>query len=340
MTQGGKDHTSHRLVYYGLSEQEAVALLATVAVALGATGLAYNVLDNGRITAIGVLVSVVLLVQFGNFLTELREHSEADGPRPSLRPLGARAPSADRDRRRLRADVRLVPRRVPHRRRRARERRRARRIPRRAARRARDALPLLRARRHLPARVAVRHDGRRARRRAGLRRVCRPVVGDHRAASRLVGLPAFGLRARCDLRDACSSAARASPSALWVERGDGGGAGRAVSRPDRRGGQVRAQLRPRGPGDARACGSSGSSTTTRRSAGAGSPASRVLGPTATSWSASFAQSEPTEVIVTIADGSREPAGDRERGVQQAKVPCSLMHRRLETVPPPTEVPAE
>ena len=84
VTQGGKDHTSHRLVYYGLSEQEAVGLLAIVAVALGATGLAYNVLDNGRITAIGVLISVVLLVQFGNFLAELREHSEADGPRPSL----------------------------------------------------------------------------------------------------------------------------------------------------------------------------------------------------------------------------------------------------------------
>ena len=79
VTQGGKDHTSHRLVYYGLSEQEAVGLLAIVAVALGATGLAYNVLDNGRITAVGVLVSVVLLVQFGNFLTELREHSGEDG---------------------------------------------------------------------------------------------------------------------------------------------------------------------------------------------------------------------------------------------------------------------
>ena len=60
-------------------------LLATVAVALGATGLAYNVLDNGRVTAIGVLVSVVLLVQFGNFLSELREHSEDAGPQPTLR---------------------------------------------------------------------------------------------------------------------------------------------------------------------------------------------------------------------------------------------------------------
>ena len=57
-------------------------------IALGATGLAYDVLDNGRITPIGVLVSVVLLVQFGNFLTELRERSDdgqARGRRSSAR---------------------------------------------------------------------------------------------------------------------------------------------------------------------------------------------------------------------------------------------------------------
>ena len=43
---GRQDHTSHRLVYYGLSESKAVLLLAVVATALGATALAYNVLDN------------------------------------------------------------------------------------------------------------------------------------------------------------------------------------------------------------------------------------------------------------------------------------------------------
>jgi UDP-GlcNAc:undecaprenyl-phosphate GlcNAc-1-phosphate transferase len=85
VTQGGKDHTSHRLVYYGLSERAAVGLLAIVALALGATGLAYNVLGNSRVTSIGVLISVVLLVQFGNFLTEMREHSEEHTPPPSLR---------------------------------------------------------------------------------------------------------------------------------------------------------------------------------------------------------------------------------------------------------------
>ena len=86
VTQGGRDHTSHRLVYYGLSESKAVLLLAIVASAIGATALAYNVLDNGRLTAIGVLVTFVLLVQFGSFLSDLEERSRrgVEGPEPSL----------------------------------------------------------------------------------------------------------------------------------------------------------------------------------------------------------------------------------------------------------------
>ena len=75
VTRGGKDHSSHRLVYYGLSEAKAVLLLALVAAAIGASALAYNVLDNGRLTAVGVLVTFVLLVQFGSFLSDLEERS-------------------------------------------------------------------------------------------------------------------------------------------------------------------------------------------------------------------------------------------------------------------------
>ena len=86
VTQGGRDHTSHRLVYYGLSEAKAVLLLAIVASAIGATALAYNVLDNGRLTAVGVLVTFVLLVQFGSFLSDLEERTRrgVEGPEPSL----------------------------------------------------------------------------------------------------------------------------------------------------------------------------------------------------------------------------------------------------------------
>ena len=80
MTQGGTDHTSHRLVYYGLSETKAVALLALIAVALGATSVAYNVLDRPAVTALGVLVTFALLVQFGGFLAELSDQERRGRP--------------------------------------------------------------------------------------------------------------------------------------------------------------------------------------------------------------------------------------------------------------------
>jgi UDP-GlcNAc:undecaprenyl-phosphate GlcNAc-1-phosphate transferase len=86
VTQGGTDHSSHRLVYYGLSEQQAVAALTLLAALLGATALAYNVLGNARVTAVGVLVSFVVLVQFASFLSDLEERSRRDEPTvaPSL----------------------------------------------------------------------------------------------------------------------------------------------------------------------------------------------------------------------------------------------------------------
>ena len=86
VTQGGTDHSSHRLVYYGLSEQQAVAGLTLLAALLGATALAYNTLSNARVTAVGVLVSFVVLVQFASFLGDLEERSRRaePGPAPSL----------------------------------------------------------------------------------------------------------------------------------------------------------------------------------------------------------------------------------------------------------------
>ena len=80
VTQGGRDHTSHRLVYYGLSETRAVALLTLIAVALGATSVAYNVLDRPAVTALGILVTFALLVQFGSFLAELSEDERRGRP--------------------------------------------------------------------------------------------------------------------------------------------------------------------------------------------------------------------------------------------------------------------
>ena len=75
--QGGRDHTSHRLVYHGLSERRAVVLLAVISAALGATSLAYNVLGNARITTVGVLLTFALLVQFGSFLSDVERNPVA-----------------------------------------------------------------------------------------------------------------------------------------------------------------------------------------------------------------------------------------------------------------------
>jgi len=75
--QGGRDHTSHRLVYHGLSERRAVVLLAVISAALGATSLTYNVLGNGRVTLIGVLLTFALLVQFGSFLSDVDRNPAA-----------------------------------------------------------------------------------------------------------------------------------------------------------------------------------------------------------------------------------------------------------------------
>ena len=65
---GGRDHTSHRLVYTGLSERRTLLLIAVVAAALGGTSLAYNAANNSVVTLVGVLVTFALLVQVAGFL--------------------------------------------------------------------------------------------------------------------------------------------------------------------------------------------------------------------------------------------------------------------------------
>jgi UDP-GlcNAc:undecaprenyl-phosphate GlcNAc-1-phosphate transferase len=84
ITQGGRDHASHRLVRGGLSEKSTVVLLAAVAFGLGLSSLAYSALGNPRVTLVGVLISFVVLVQFAGFLTDL-DRGDADvSDRPVL----------------------------------------------------------------------------------------------------------------------------------------------------------------------------------------------------------------------------------------------------------------
>ena len=109
ISQGGRDHSSHRLVRFGLSEKHAVLLLALIATALGATSLAYNVLDDQRLAIVGVLVTFVLLVQFASFLADVEQRGAPE--RRSAASLDAFAVHWRRlveVRRRLRADHRLV----------------------------------------------------------------------------------------------------------------------------------------------------------------------------------------------------------------------------------------
>ena len=55
-----------------------------IAAALGATSLAYNVLDNAGITLVGVLVTFALLVQFASFLAESERAPAATPHRSGL----------------------------------------------------------------------------------------------------------------------------------------------------------------------------------------------------------------------------------------------------------------
>jgi UDP-GlcNAc:undecaprenyl-phosphate GlcNAc-1-phosphate transferase len=84
ITQGGRDHTSHRLVRGGLGEKGTVVLLVAVAAGLGGSSLAYSAIGNPRITLVGVLVTFVILVQFAGFLTDLDRGSADPSGRPVL----------------------------------------------------------------------------------------------------------------------------------------------------------------------------------------------------------------------------------------------------------------
>src|SRR6185437_9938859 len=87
VTRGGRDHTSHRLVYQGLSDKRAVVLLCVVSAALGLTSLAYKVLDNTRVTLVGVLVTFAFLLQFGSYLADVNRPADTQRAGSFLRSL-------------------------------------------------------------------------------------------------------------------------------------------------------------------------------------------------------------------------------------------------------------
>ena len=87
VTRGGRDHTSHRLVYQGLSDKRAVVLLGVVSAALGLTSLAYKVLGDTRITLAGVLITFAFLLQFGSYLADVNRPPTPEGASSFVRSL-------------------------------------------------------------------------------------------------------------------------------------------------------------------------------------------------------------------------------------------------------------
>lgn len=77
VSQGGKDHISHRLVVLGLSERQAVLLLYSLSIITGAIAIIYPHFNFFVITVIGALVLVGLFF-LGVFLGETKVYSKEE----------------------------------------------------------------------------------------------------------------------------------------------------------------------------------------------------------------------------------------------------------------------
>ena len=89
--EGGRDHTSHRLILLGLSEQRAVMLL--YALALGSGFLAMLSYGYGLSRTVVLIVFLAIgLVVFGVRLAAVRPHSD-DAARAGAQPDGTGSPT-------------------------------------------------------------------------------------------------------------------------------------------------------------------------------------------------------------------------------------------------------
>jgi UDP-GlcNAc:undecaprenyl-phosphate GlcNAc-1-phosphate transferase len=86
ISQGGKDHSSHRLVYAGCSEKQAVFALYSVSLLGGASALFLDYLHNTFLTIFVVLACAVALLLFGVYLSRFTEPRYAPAPTPVLDP--------------------------------------------------------------------------------------------------------------------------------------------------------------------------------------------------------------------------------------------------------------
>jgi UDP-GlcNAc:undecaprenyl-phosphate/decaprenyl-phosphate GlcNAc-1-phosphate transferase len=77
ISQGGRDHLSHRLVALGLSERSAVLVLYAVSAAFGILAVASNYLDGMLSLLLGSLLALGVAF-FGIYLAQVRIYTEAD----------------------------------------------------------------------------------------------------------------------------------------------------------------------------------------------------------------------------------------------------------------------
>jgi UDP-GlcNAc:undecaprenyl-phosphate GlcNAc-1-phosphate transferase len=75
--QGGRDHSSHRLVAIGLSERRAVAVLWTLAALGGLLGLSINRYQNDW-SSVAAAVFVLAMIVFAVYLAQVRVYHDAD----------------------------------------------------------------------------------------------------------------------------------------------------------------------------------------------------------------------------------------------------------------------
>jgi UDP-GlcNAc:undecaprenyl-phosphate/decaprenyl-phosphate GlcNAc-1-phosphate transferase len=71
--QGGRDHSSHRLVYHGLSERRAVAVLLGIAANCTTTAIALVILDDLLLTSVAAGMTLAGLVAFASRLVIVTE---------------------------------------------------------------------------------------------------------------------------------------------------------------------------------------------------------------------------------------------------------------------------
>ena len=82
ISQGGRDHSSHRLVYAGRTDKQAVLLLCSISAVGGGIAILLGQLQNSAIVFGAVAVEAALLARFGMYLNRFRE-----AIKPVVRPL-------------------------------------------------------------------------------------------------------------------------------------------------------------------------------------------------------------------------------------------------------------